>query len=83
MRESRRVVATALAAAALAGGVGLVAAPNAAAQPKSCVLLHNSVNGAQDEWLFDREQYGDGAKITVAARAVYQRAIDRAVAAGC
>ncbi|KLO34144.1 hypothetical protein ABW17_26825 [Mycobacterium nebraskense] len=79
----RRIVGTALAAAALAGGVGLVAAPDAAAKPKSCTLLWNSQNGAQDEWLLMREQYGDSDKKTIAARAVYQRAIDKTVAAGC
>ena len=79
----RRITACALAAAALAGGVGILAAPNAAAQPKSCTLLWNSQNGAQDEWLFYREQYGDSDKKTVAARAVYVAAINRTVAAGC
>ena len=54
----RRITACALAAAALAGGVGLVAAPNAAAKPKSCTLLWNSQNGAQDQWLFYRETMG-------------------------
>jgi hypothetical protein len=78
-----RIVGTALAAAALAGAVGVAVAPNAAAQPKSCVLLHNSVNGAQDEWLFYRDSYGDGDKKTIAARAVYVAAINKAVAGGC
>ena len=81
--DIRRIAASALAAAALAGGMGILAAPDAAAQPKSCVLLHNSVNGAQDEWLLDRQQYGDSARITRSALAVYQNAINKAVAAGC
>ena len=81
--EIRRIAASALAAAAMAGGVGMLAAPDAAAQPKSCVLLHNSVNGAQDEWLLDRNQYGDNDRRTQAARAVYQQAINKAVAGGC
>jgi hypothetical protein len=79
----RRITACVLAATALAGGMGLVAVPTAAAQPKSCVLLHNSVNGAQDEWLFYRDNYGNNDPKTKAALAVYQRAIDKAVAAGC
>ncbi len=78
----RRIAACALAAAALAGAAGLVAAPNAAAQAKSCVLLHNSVNGAQDQWLFYRDGYGDSDKRTIAARNVYVATINKAVAAG-
>lgn len=83
MPDIRRIVGAGLAAGALAGGLSLIAAPDATAQPKSCVLLHNSVNGAQDEWLWYRGQYGDGDKRTVAARAVYVNAINKAVAAGC
>jgi hypothetical protein len=79
----RRITACALAAAALAGGVGLVAAPNAAAKPKSCTLLWNSQNGAQDQWLFYRDNYGASDKRTIAAQAVYQNAINKTVAAGC
>lgn len=81
--EIRKTIACALAASALAGGAGLLAAPDATAQPKSCVMLHNSVNGAQDEWLFYRDNYGNNDPKTKAALAVYQRAIDKAVAAGC
>jgi hypothetical protein len=79
----RRITACALAAAALAGGVGLVAAPNAAAKPKSCTLLWNSQNGAQNQWLFYRDNYGPDDKKTIAAQAVYQAAINKTVAAGC
>jgi hypothetical protein len=79
----RRIVGTVLAAAALAGAVGVAIAPNAAAQPRSCVLLHDSVNDAQDQWLFYRTNYGDGDKKTIATRAAYVNAINKAVADGC
>ena len=83
MGKIRRIITTALAGAALASGMGLIVAPDAAAQPKSCTLLWNSQNGAQDEWLWYREQYGDSDKKTIAARAVYVSAINRTVRAGC
>jgi hypothetical protein len=79
----RRIVGSALAVAALAGAVGILAAPDAAARPKSCAALVNATDSWQNEWLYDVHQYGANDKITLATRAVYQNYINKSVAAGC
>jgi hypothetical protein len=79
-----RLVANALAAAALAGGVGIAAAQNAAAQPDpQCGVLVVVTSQAQEHAGFLQKKLGADDFRTKQAWDVYTQAYERADAAGC
>jgi hypothetical protein len=79
----RQIVGGALAAAAIAGGVGLVSAPNAAALPRGCGTLINVVSSWYDQWQYSEANYGTDDSRTVYASKQYAAAVVRADGAGC
>lgn len=80
MGNVRRIVGNALVAAVLAGGVGTVLAPDAAARPRVCGNLIGRVQHAYDRAVFDDNLYGESSSISQAAWRAYGVAV---VDAGC
>ncbi len=79
----RRIVGAVLAAAAIAGGVGLVSAPDAAALPRQCGTLINVVSSWYDQWQYSEANYGVNDSRTVYASQQYAAAVVRADGANC
>ena len=79
----RRIVGGVLAAAAIAGGVGFVSAPTAAALPRQCGTLINEVSSWYDQWQYSEANYGADDSRTVYASQQYGKAVVRADGAGC
>ena len=79
----RRIVGAVLAAAAIAGGVGLVSAPDAAALPRQCGTLIDVVSSWYDQWQYSEANYGANDSRTVYASQQYAAAVVRADGANC
>jgi len=79
----RRIVGGVLAAAAIAGGVGLVSAPTAAAQPRQCGTLIGVVSAWYDQYNYSYDNYGANDSRTVYAGHQMAQAQMRAAGAGC
>ncbi len=79
----RRIVGGVLAAAAIAGGVGLISAPTAAALPRQCGTLISVVSSWYDQWQYSEVNYGENDSRTVYASQQYAKAVVRADGAGC
>ena len=79
----RRIVGSALVAAALAGGVGIAAAPNAVARPRQCGDLIGKVQHAYDRATFNENLYGPNSSLTIAAWQGYGSAVVNSSVAGC
>jgi hypothetical protein len=79
----RRIVGSAMAAAALAGGVGVLAAPNAAALPIQCGSLINVVQSWHQQWEYDVANYGENDSRTLYADQQATKAFARQINAGC
>lgn len=79
----RRIVASALAAAALTGGVGIAAIPNAVAQPDQCDFLTFVAARSQDGAGLLQDKFGPDDIRTKEAWKQYTQAYERADAAGC
>jgi len=70
-------------AAALVGGVGILAAPNAAALSNQCDLLVSAASGSQDWASLLQNKFGPDDFRTKEAWKRYTQAFNRADAAGC
>jgi hypothetical protein len=78
-----KFTASALAAAALAGGVGIVAAPTAAAKPRQCGALISQVRRSYNAATVNEAVYGADAAQTISAWQQYGAAADAAATSGC
>ena len=83
MMVIRRVVGGVLAAGAIASGVGVLAAPTAAAKPRQCGNLINVVQQYYNVATYYEAVYGASAPGTVSAWKQYGAAVVNADAAGC
>ncbi|GLP74290.1 hypothetical protein TUM20983_14000 [Mycobacterium antarcticum] len=81
--DIRRIVGGMLAAGAIAGGAGLVAAPTAAALPRQCGQLINAQQSAFRQWQYLSVTYGSDSSRAQAADRAQVIALARADAAGC
>jgi hypothetical protein len=79
----RRIVGTALAAAALAGAVGVAVAPNAAAQPRQCSRYITVVESWHDQYEWSMATYGANDSRTQYADQQATKALARQINAGC
>jgi hypothetical protein len=79
----RRIVGGALVAAAIASGVGIVAAPTAAARPRQCAQLISTQQSAFRQWQYMSVTYGSESAGAQAADRAQVIAMARADAAGC
>jgi hypothetical protein len=80
---ARRITISALAAAALASGVGTLAAPTAAAKPRQCGALITQVRRSYDAATMNEAVYGANASQTISAWQQYGAAADNATVNGC
>jgi hypothetical protein len=79
----RRIVGGVLAVAAIASGVGLLAAPTAAAMPRRCAVLIDQHQSAFRQWVFAKSTYGENSPRAQAADRAQVIALARIDAAGC
>jgi hypothetical protein len=79
----RRIAASVLAAAALTGGVGILAAPTAAAKPRQCAALISQVRRSYDAATISEGVYGADAPQTASAWQQYGAAAEAAATSGC
>jgi hypothetical protein len=79
----RRIVGGALAAAAIASGVGVLAAPTAAAMPQRCGVLIQQHQSAFRQWVFAKSTYGENSPRAQAADRAQVIALARVSNAGC
>ena len=79
----RRIVGSALMVAALAGGVGIVAAPSAAALPRQCGTLITVVESWHNQYEWSLSAYGADDSRTQYADQQATKALARQINAGC
>jgi hypothetical protein len=79
----RRITAGALAAAALASGVGILAAPTATAKPRQCGAMISQVRRSYNAAAMNEAAYGANASQTVSAWQQYGAAVLDAQITGC
>jgi len=79
----RNLCVSALAAVALAGGVGILSAPTAAAKPRQCGALISQVRRSYDAATINEAVYGPNASQTISAWQHYGAAAESAAVNGC